>query len=270
METILCPQDNMEMKLVKKTDSMKFRGVDISFASEAYVCPVCGLETATIEQASSIQKNISDAYRKTVGLITGAEIREKRKQSNLSQEDLAERMKVGVASIKRWEGSQIQTKSMDTALRTALRDCYCGDKYTGNKELSIPRIKLVLKQFEEDLHRTVLKQGDRLLYAAKYLWYADMVSFRERGESITGASYAKLPQGPQLNNYKDLVVFIIDADESQAEPLIPEEARIIQRVAMTFPLNRDVYHAAHKEIVWEEKSVGNLIPYTDANRLTQI
>lgn len=34
-----------------------------------------------------------------------------------------------------------------------------------------------------------------MLYAAKYLWYADMVAFRDLGRSITGASYAALPMG---------------------------------------------------------------------------
>ena len=58
----------------------------------------------------------------------------------------------------------------------------------------------------------LLRPTDRLLYAAKYLWYANMVAFRETGQGImTGATYAALPYGPQLNNYADLVDLIREA-----------------------------------------------------------
>ncbi|MCP4351697.1 MAG: hypothetical protein GY795_40035 [Desulfobacterales bacterium] len=43
------------------------------------------------------------------------------KHNNISQY-IAEKMAVGIASIKRWEGGLIQTRSMDKALRAALSD----------------------------------------------------------------------------------------------------------------------------------------------------
>ena len=73
----------------------------------------------------------------------------------------------------------------------------------------------MLKEFESVLGKHILRKNDKMLFAAKYLWYADMVAHRETGESLTGSTYAALPYGPQLNNYKDLIQDIIEADESE-------------------------------------------------------
>ncbi len=97
--------------------------------------------------------------------------------------------------------------------------------------------------------------------------YADMVAHRETGESLTGATYAALPYGPHLNNYKDLVQDIIRADESEAESFSREEKRIITRIAMKFPEERMACDAAHKEPIWKNKPNGAIIPYTDSAEL---
>lgn len=267
---MLCPKDDHYMKLAHRAKKVRFRDTLIEYSAECYRCPDCGTETATIPQAAQIQKSISDAYREKEGLLTGQDIVRNRKELKLSQQELAHRIPVGIASIKRWEGTAIQTKSMDRLLRNALQGRVCGDPYTGNRELSKGRIKMLLSHFEFQLNRKILKKGDRLLYAAKYAWYTDMLAFRERGEGITGATYAALPNGPQINNYKDLIDDIINADISAITPLTDEEKRFVERVARTFPRDNDVYKAVHDEPVWKEKMTGALIPYTDAERLTKI
>jgi putative zinc finger/helix-turn-helix YgiT family protein len=263
-----CPSGHGKMVLRKTKKRMTFRGVNITVPIEQYRCTVCGAETGTVNQAARIQKTMADAYRKAVNLITGDEIVEKRKRLSLTQEALAKRMNVGIASIKRWEGGTIQSKSMDRALRIALGDQSVGDSCTGNRAFSIPRIKLVLKEFESVLGKRLLKKNDKFLFAAKYLWYADMVAHRETGESLTGSTYAALPYGPQLNNYKDLIEDIMKADESKAEPLNREEKRIVTRIALKFPEERMVYEAAHKEKIWKKQPNGATIPYTDSAELT--
>jgi putative zinc finger/helix-turn-helix YgiT family protein len=265
-----CPSGHEEMRIKKVKKRVTFRGVNLMVPVEQYVCRICGAEAGTVPQAAAIQKTISDAYRKAVSLFTGDEIVEKRRKLKLTQEALAKRMNVGIASIKRWEGGTIQSKSMDRALRIALGDQAVGDSCTGNRAFSIPRIKLVLKEFESIFGRHILKKNDRMLFAAKYLWYADMVAHRETGESMTGSTYAALPYGPQLNNYKDLIDDIIGADESKAEPLSPEQKRIITRIAMKFSRERMVYDAAHKEKIWKRQPNGAIIPYTDSSELIGI
>jgi putative zinc finger/helix-turn-helix YgiT family protein len=200
-----CPKGHGKMSLKELDKSINFRGIDIIFQAQHYVCPVCSIEVGTINQTTATQRAISDAYRKAVYLLTSKEIVEGRKKLKLSQEALARRMKVGIASIKRWEGGLIQSKSMDKALRMALKGQIIGDNYTGNRTFSLPRIKLVMMQFESILRKKILKKRDKMLFAAKYLWYADMVAFRERGKNMTGSTYAALPYGPQLNNYRDLI-----------------------------------------------------------------
>ena len=265
-----CPANHGEMKLARKRKHMKFRGVDIDYTVDCFTCPTCGLEAGTLSQGADIQKTIADVYRGKAGLMTGSEIIEKRKKQHLTQEALADRMKVGIASIKRWETGIIQSKSMDNMLRQALSGDLCGDLLTGNRTLSIPRIKLALRYLEKVLNVKVLKENDKMLYAAKYIWYIDMEAYREMGQSITGATYAALPMGPQLNNYKDLVEEIIKANEKQAESLTEEEKLIIEKVALTFSSTKIVYSASHREAVWKEKSPGHFIPYSDAFRLTEL
>ncbi len=267
-KTMTCPSGHGKMSSEKIDKTMNYRGVDITFQVEHYVCPVCGTEVGDIDQTTATQKAISDAYRRTVNLLTGKQIREGRKNLKLNQETLAKRMNVGIASIKRWEGGLIQTKVMDRALRLALQGQIIGDNYTGNRTFAIPRVKLVLRQFESILSRKILKKRDKMLFAAKYLWYADMVAFRELGASMTGSTYAALPYGPQLNNYRDLIEEIKNADESMAEPLTQEEKRVISRIAMAFPEEQMVYDAAHREIIWRRKDAGAIIPYYDSPELT--
>jgi hypothetical protein len=137
--------------------------------------------------------------------------------------------------------------------------------------LSLARVKLVLERFSGLLGRKLLgSPRDKMLYAAKYLWYADMVAFREAGQSMTGATYAALPHGPQLNNYSELVPLIREADEDQAEPLTEQEARIVTRIARAFPSNQSIYRAAHNEEAYQSKKNGELISYSDVERMKAV
>ena len=265
-----CPHGHKEMTVKKSEKKLSFRGAQLSVPVEQFVCSECGEEAGTVEQTAAIQRSIADAHRKSVGLLTGREIVEGRKKLNLTQDDLAKKMSVGIASIKRWEGAGIQSKSMDQALRSALHGQNTGDSCTGNRSFSLPRIKLVFVELEKILGRKLLKKNDKMLFAAKYLWYADMIAHRETGQSMTGATYAALPLGPQLNNYRDLIEFIMKAASSKAEPLTPEEKRILTRIAMKFPQELMVYNAAHREQAWKGKAKGSLIPYTDSSELTAL
>ena len=210
-----CPNKHGPMKLKSMAREVPFRGARVKFRAQHFVCLECGIEADDLNLAAANQKALSDAYRKAARLLTGEQIVEGRKKLKWNQEDLAKAANVGIASIKRWETGQVQTKAMDDVLRRALSgETACADPYTGNRPLSLPRVKLVLGRFSSLLGRKLLKSStDKLLYAAKYLWYADMVAFREIGQGMTGATYAALPHGPQLNNYRELIPLIKDADE---------------------------------------------------------
>jgi putative zinc finger/helix-turn-helix YgiT family protein len=264
-----CANEHGPMQLKKVITEVPFRGKMVKFRAQHYVCPVCRIKADDLNLAAANQKALSDAYRAAVGLLTGEQIVEARKRLKWTQDDLARAAHVGIVSIKRWETGQIQTRAMDDVLRNALSGkAMCLDAYTGNRPLSLGRIKLVLKRISALLDRKLLKSStDNLLYAAKYLWYADMVAFRETGQGMTGATYAALPHGPQLNNYRELVPLIKEADETEADPLSEHEERILARIAKAFPIDRAVFRAAHKEQAYMTKKNGALIPYTDADSI---
>jgi putative zinc finger/helix-turn-helix YgiT family protein len=264
-----CPQCLKPTHVVEVEKKVRFRDVDITYAARVHRCAECGLELADIDDAGAMQERMADAYRQAIGLLSGAEIRELRQKKGFSQQALADELKIGIASIKRWETGVIQTKGMDNLLRTLLENHPC-DEHTGHREFSIARIRLVLDIYARELGRPLLKKDDRMLYAAKYLWYADMAAFRDLGRGMTGATYAALPMGPQLNNYRDLVDEIVQADPQTAPPLTPEEEAIIASIAKAFPSNKAVFDASHRERIWQQRATGAIIPYTQASQLTEL
>ena len=88
MEIKHCPGCHNEMHLKKFDRKTTIKGITVTYPSEMYVCPECGLESGTIEQASMVQKLIADAYRKKVRLLTGDEIRNSRKEKGYSSRRL--------------------------------------------------------------------------------------------------------------------------------------------------------------------------------------
>jgi len=270
MKVLNCPKGHGPMGLITVNKEMTYKGVDIAIEAEVYICPECGLEAGTVQSGGDVQRAIADSYRAKVGLLTSQEIKSLREMKGITQQQLADIMNVGIASIKRWETGMIQSKSMDHALRMQLQCNIQAENYTGNREINLPRIKLVAKTFEKILGKRLLKAGDKLLFIAKYLWYADMLAFRETGRGLTGASYAAITYGPQLNNYRDLVKPIKESDINVAEPLSDQELRLINQVAEKFPTEQDVYDAAHREKIWIDSEIGALIPYSCAHGLTEI
>ncbi len=114
-----CPNGHENVLLRKAEKRIKFRDVEIAIPAEVYRCSTCSVEFGTVEQTSNVQKEIAEAYRQKIGLLTGKDLIEKRNHLGWTQGDLAKRMSVGIASIKRWETGSIQSKSMDLALRLA-------------------------------------------------------------------------------------------------------------------------------------------------------
>ena len=60
---------------------------------------------------------LADKYRAAHGLLTSEEIRERRERMGLSQQNFADYLKRGVASVKRWEMGKIQDPANDVHIR---------------------------------------------------------------------------------------------------------------------------------------------------------
>ncbi len=173
-----CPNGHGLMALTKSGQQVTFRGIELTCKATQYVCEECGLQTASIKQAGAMQRAIADAYRTKKGLMSGQEIKNRRKGLNLTQKALADAMSVGIASIKRWEGGIIQTPGMDKLLRQAFWPRQREITVTGNRPFSIERTKLALEELDIMYQQILLQGDDKLLYSAKPLWYADMVAHR--------------------------------------------------------------------------------------------
>ncbi len=147
MKALNCPRGHDRMKLLKITKTVSFRGMEIPSQVEAYVCPECGMEAGTAKTAGPIQQDLADAFRKRTGLLTGDEIKTLRKKRGLTQQALADILKIGVASIKRWETGLIQSKSLDHALRLHLIGHRLRDDFSGNRTFFYPADQISFNHF---------------------------------------------------------------------------------------------------------------------------
>jgi len=250
-------------------EQIHFRGIQLSYQLKGFFCPVCKKHRSTVEQTAKSQEAIADAYREKIGLLTGEEIKLLRRSLGLTQQQLADKAHCSKMSIIRWENGVIQKEGSDVALRSVLYPTVPQDKFSGNRQLSLGRIKLVYQEFEKYVPYQLLIPGDKGIYAAKNCWYADFIAFRELGRGITGATYAVMPHGPQLDNYSDLIDEILKADTSDVEQLSAEEISIIKLLSGIFSRQRDAYDASHAEPSWKEleNELGSQISYHIADRL---
>jgi putative zinc finger/helix-turn-helix YgiT family protein len=80
-------------------------------------CDQCGFATVDSEQSAEFTRLVSDAYREKHGLLASEEIRARRLQLRMTQQQFSEHLGAGVASVKRWESGQIQENAMDQLIR---------------------------------------------------------------------------------------------------------------------------------------------------------
>jgi len=80
---------------------------------EALVCSKCGFRTIESARMGDYALRISDAYREKHGLLTSSQIKQRRRELGMSQEQFAKYLGVGSASVKRWELGQVQDEAMN-------------------------------------------------------------------------------------------------------------------------------------------------------------
>lgn len=95
----------------------EFRGETFSVIAPVSECTQCGWQTLAPGQADELMRRTADEYRRRNGLLTGAEIRAQRERLGMSQAAFADLLKVGIASVKRWEGCGVQEPLYDERIR---------------------------------------------------------------------------------------------------------------------------------------------------------
>lgn len=93
------------------------RGESYTVFVPAMACPQCGEIVLDARQGAAYSLAITDAYRRAHHLLTSTEIKAARERLGLTQQQFADHVGVGVASIRRWEAGALQDESSDKLIR---------------------------------------------------------------------------------------------------------------------------------------------------------
>jgi len=93
------------------------RGEGVTIDAEASVCDRCGFQVMDDAQSAAYGIAVADAYRHKLGLLTSQDLKAIRRRLAMSQIQFAAFLKVGQASVKRWEAGLIQDEAMDELIR---------------------------------------------------------------------------------------------------------------------------------------------------------
>lgn len=138
-----CPECGEASPWIRETVSQtqKFREDTLDVTAPLRRCGACGFSLLTTEDATALTQATVAAWQQKHGLLTASDIVEGRKKLKVSQKGLAERSRLGSASIKRWEsGLMAQTPAHDEVLRRTLAFSGNGDDgiilihYAGHRE----------------------------------------------------------------------------------------------------------------------------------------
>lgn len=94
-----------------------FKGITFSYLHKKAICKHCKDEVFPYTLGKENYISMTDAYKKTIGLLTSKEIIDIRKKMKLSQTELANRIGCGAKNIARYESGAIQIQSIDNAIR---------------------------------------------------------------------------------------------------------------------------------------------------------
>jgi putative zinc finger/helix-turn-helix YgiT family protein len=118
-ECIECAQADLQPALVRLEGTV--RGEPYTVTMQGLACPHCNYQTIDGAAMPEFGRLLADSYRANHGLLTSAEIKERRNRLGLTQQQFAQRLGVGVASIKRWEMGKIQERHSNDLIESGSR-----------------------------------------------------------------------------------------------------------------------------------------------------
>lgn len=107
-------------KFVLRDDAIveqEFKGETLQVRTPVMACEKCGWQALGPGQLDELRKRTADTYRQQHGLLTSSQIKAKRSSLKMSQRQFADFLRVGEASVKRWETWQVQDASSDELIR---------------------------------------------------------------------------------------------------------------------------------------------------------
>lgn len=187
----------------------EIKGEIVEVIVPTFICTKCEHSTMNSAQMNELRKVTADEYRRKHKLLTSDDIRKFREAFGMSQSNFASYLKVGEASIKRWETYFIQDIVQDEHIRLK-----CDETYAEINALEVswkthsPDIYNGYKSFNwilfKNLALFLLPLTKSPLFLNKAMYYADFLHFKNHNISITGTPYAVLEFGPCPDNFRAL------------------------------------------------------------------
>ena len=265
MNTRLCYNCNKEVEYIEKLEkkSYAYRGNEYTIEDSIKVCPICGEEVCLnmddVEN-DTFFKTIYNKYLEQFNLNINS-FREIRKKYNLSQEQFSKVLGWSKKTINRYENNQSIPQGEYLNLYKKLN--------SNNNELikilNSRKDKLSLTEYKNILSKLQFKYSykdcnmilsilkDNKLYLTqlmKYLFACDFLSYKKYDKPISSFKYAALPHGPVVNNYKELINYLIQNNYIKIEVL--DEINYL--IVSNYEIDEDLFDKQEIEILNEIKT----------------
>lgn len=207
MKCLNCESEKFESKNIRFNPEIK--GEEVEVVVPSFVCKKCQTPLMDGEQMNLLRRTAADKYRKQHNLLTSEEIIRYRGSLGMSQAAFANYLKVGEASIKRWETYFVQDVVQDDHIRLKCDEAYAelnalevhwkshpSDIYSGNRSFCLELFKQAV--------RYLIGFTKSPLFLNKALFYSDFKHFQLHGMSITGARYIHLEYGPCPDQFQNI------------------------------------------------------------------
>lgn len=280
MKCIICDSENIKDTTVRRDEVIK--EVPITYVAHVLKCANCGNEMSTTTMMKANLNASADAFRKASGLLTSEEIIAYRSSLGMSQNDFAEYLGVGSASIKRWETGHIQDKASDILIRAKSDPFYVEGveqflsshskiepEFTGKKNFSFELFANALAM--------IIDFTNSKKYYFKALFYVDFIHYKKFEKGITGLHYNALPMGPIPNSYTSLENRLVEENlfekvghheiKSKFKPnpnlFTKDELSTINIVIQKLKSDgkNEVFSASHEEFAYQNTDDGKKISY---------
>lgn len=207
MKCLNCNCEKFETKNIRFNPEIK--GEEVAIVVPSFVCTKCQTPLMNGEQMNLLRRKAADKYRIQHNLLTSKEIIKYRASLGMSQAAFANYLKVGEASIKRWETYYVQDVVQDDHIRLKCDEAYAelnalevhwkshlSDIFSGNRPFCLELFKQAVKY--------LIGFTKSPLFLNKALFYADFKHFQLYGSSITGTRYVHLEYGPCPDQFQNI------------------------------------------------------------------
>lgn len=305
------------MKKIIRGVEVEYKGCKFTVELEYYYDEELEEEYEDKELGNENLRKIRNEYRRLNNLLLDYQIKQIRDRYDLSQKDFAILLGLGEVTITRYESKTIQDKAQDEIIRKAKNpeefyEIALRNKEKYVKEYSELKFNQVLKEIEKLFSTNCvevmyskrsfpqyivgnqelsLDKTYSLIYAfinkvgkltktklAKFLYYVDNLSYKDRNVGVTGLSYCHLNHGPVPFMYEeilnsDLIEIETTYNDDSMICLIKKcdiesnleeyELSLVNQIANKFKdMNTsEVVNYSHKEIGYLETKKNEYISY---------